>query len=359
MPAIHQLLAGFSKGDAISNEALVLRKIFRSWGHASEIYSETRRILPELRSEARDITQYRADFQADDVILLHLSIGSIVNRVFPELPGRKALLYHNITPAEYFTALQPQIASLLARGRTEAQALAGQAEVVLADSRFNADELARWGYPPAQVLPLVLDLSQLRNAPSRAVLKKYGDGLANILFVGRCVPNKRLEDALYAFYYFQKYVEPDSRFIHVGSYSGTEQYHALLLTLIRDLQLNNVELLGSIRQDEVNACYRSARAFLCLSEHEGFCIPLIESLVHDVPVVALAAGAIPETLDGAGVLFQEKRFDLMAETLGRLHHDESLRAAVLRRQRERLARYEGRDLENELRACLSPLLGKT
>jgi len=333
-----------------------MRKIFRSWGYGSDIFCESRRILPELRNEAKDLVQHRSEFKADDIVLLHLSIGSIVNQIFPELPGHKVILYHNITPSEYFAAVQPQIAASLARGREEARALAGQASVNLADSQFNAEELTSWGYRNVQVLPLVLDLSRLRESPNRAILKKYNDGLANILFVGRCVPNKRIEDALAAFYYFQKYVEPNSRFIHAGSYAGTEQYHAILLTMIRDLQLENVELIGSVRQDELNACYKASRAFLCMSEHEGFCIPLIESLVHDVPVVAYAAGAVPETLGGAGALFKEKRFDLIAETLGRLHRDAALRNAVLQSQRERLSRFENRNLEQELRAHLSPLL---
>ncbi|HSA18220.1 MAG TPA: glycosyltransferase family 4 protein [Kiritimatiellia bacterium] len=354
--AIHQLVAGFSYGDAISNEALVLRGIFRSWGFDSDIFCEARRILPELRGEARDVAGAKESFRPDDIAFLHLSIGSPVNDLFAELPCHKALLYHNITPPDYFRGIQEQIAHHLAKGREQAKRLAGAASVVLADSRFNADELESWGYGPAGVLPLVLDLARLRGEADRGVLKKYDDGLVNVLFVGRCVPNKRLEDGLAAFHYFQRYVEPASRFIHAGSFAGVEQYHALLLTMMRDLRLQNVELIGSVRQDELNACYKSARLFLCMSEHEGFCIPLIESLVHDVPVLAYAAAAVPGTLDGAGVLFREKRFDLVAEMMGRLVRDASLRGAVLKGQRERLARYEQRDLAAELRNHLASLL---
>lgn len=356
MRAIHQFVAGFSHGDAISNEALVLRGIFRSWGYASDIFCETRRILPELRNEAFDVTAYAARAQPDDIVLLHLSIGSDVNDIFASLRVQKAILYHNITPPEYFRGIQEQIASLLARGRDQARSLSGQARVVMADSAFNAQELESWGYPPARVLPLVLDLSRLRTRPHRATLAEYSDGLVNILFVGRCVPNKRIEDCLSAFYYFQQYVEPHSRFIHVGSFSGTEQYHALLLTRVRELQLRNVSMPGAVRQDELNAIYRASHVFLSMSEHEGFCIPLIESMVHEVPVLAFAAAAVPETLDGAGILFREKRFDLVAEMMGRLVRDTTLRSGVIAAQRARLARYEERNLAGELRNALSPLL---
>lgn len=355
MPTLHQFVAGFSHGDAISNEALAMREIFRGWGCDSEIFCEARRILPELRKESGDVADYAAQARPEDIVLLHLSIGSPVNEVFAELPCRKAILYHNVTPPEYFRGWQEQIAGNLAKGREQLKRLAGTAEVVMADSDFNAGEMRELGYGEVSTLPLVLDLKKLRGPVHRKTLKEYGDGLVNVLFVGRCVPNKCIEDAFAAFYFFQKYVEPASRFIHVGSHAGTEQYHALLLTFLRDLQLENVSMPGSLPQDQLNACYRSADLFLCMSEHEGFGIPLIESMVFDVPILAYRAAAVPETLDGAGVLFREKRYDEVAEMMGRLVKDSTLRQAVLDGQHQRLQRYEQRRLDDELRTLLAPL----
>ena len=357
MPAIHQLVAGFSHADAISNEALVLRDIFRKWGFESRIFSEARRILPELRGEAGDLAELQATVRPDDIVLLHLSIGSPANELFPALACRKALLYHNITPPDFFRGLQEQIASSLARGREQARQLAGVAEVVMADSAYNARELEEMGYGPAQVLPLVLDLGKLETRVNRKTLRQYDDGMVNVLFVGRCAPNKRIEDCLAAFYYFQRYVEPASRFIHVGSFAGTEQYHALLLTRMRELQLNNVDMPGSLPQDQLNACYRASHLFLCMSEHEGFCIPVIESMLHGVPVLAYDQAAVPETMDGAGVLFREKDYAAIAEMMGQLVRDQPLRSAVIEEQRARVARYRARNLDQELKALLAPLLG--
>ena len=356
MPALHQFVAGFSQGDAISNEARTLRRLFRDWGYTSDIICEQQRTLPELRQEARDLAAALPTIRPEDIVLLHLSIGSPINEAFRLLRCRKALLYHNITPPEFFRDIHEPMAAQLAQGRAQVKALAGVAAVNLAVSAFNAMELEELGYAQVGVLPLVLDFAALRAAPHRGRLARYADGLVNILFVGRGAPNKRLEDVLAAFYYFQKFVEPSSRLIHVGSYAGLENYQALLWTRIRQLQLTNVELTGSLPQAELNACYRSAHVFLCLSEHEGFCIPLIEAMVNEVPVLAYAAGAVPETLDGAGVLIKEKRFDLIAEMLGRLVHDATLRDAVLAKQRARLDLYEHRDLETELRAHLAPLI---
>jgi glycosyltransferase involved in cell wall biosynthesis len=151
-------------------------------------------------------------------------------------------------------------------------------------------------------------------------------------------------------------VEPKSRLLHVGSFAGFESYHALLLTHLQDLQLRDVAFLGSVGQAELNAIYGSADLFLSMSEHEGFGLPLLESMIYDVPVLAYAGAAVPETLDGAGVLFAEKRFDLISELMGRLARDSLLRQAVIAGQRERIDRYRARDPEAELRRRLGPLL---
>jgi glycosyltransferase involved in cell wall biosynthesis len=356
--AIHQFLAGFSNGDAISNEARRLRGIFRRWGYPSEIFCEARRILPELRAEARDAADYAAVADPRDVILLHLSIGSVVNDIFAELPTRKALLYHNVTPSYYFDMINRQTAVELARGRCQLGQLANTAAVNLADSHFNAAELAAAGYPAPRVLPLVLDLDSLTAATDRRTRRRFGDGAVNLLFVGRCVPNKRIEDLLDLFAVFQRTVQPDSRLIHVGSFAGSEPYYYFLQSRARELGLRNVVFMGAVPQAELNACYAVAHAFVCMSEHEGFCIPLIEAMTHDLPIVAYRAGAVPETLDGAGVLFAAKEFEPVAELLGRLVLDTPLRAAVIAGQRQRLARYRDRDLEHELREHLAPLLAE-
>lgn len=356
MQAIHQFVAGYSNGDAISNEAIVLRDIFRSWGRPSEIFSEIKRILPELRGDAFDVSQAKERIKPDDVVLLHLSIGSIANDVFAELPCRKALLYHNITPGHYFKGVHEEAARNLDRGREQAQRLAGVAAVNLADSPYNADELRTWGYANVEVLPLVLDLEKLRKGTDRGTLKEFKDGKRNILFVGRIAPNKCIEDLLFAFQHFQRGVEPDSRLICAGSYSGMEAYQAYQLTVQRDLKLRDVKFTGSIRQADLNACYRAADVFLCMSDHEGFCIPVIEAMVMDIPVLAYAQAAVPGTMDGAGVLFHEKNHPAVAEMMGRMIHDAPFREAILRGQRARIKRYEERDLASELKRHLGPLL---
>ncbi len=355
-PAIHQFVAGYSNGDAISNEARVWRTVFRGWGHSSEIYCERKRILPELRKDTRDITEAASTIGVEDIVILHLSIGSVVNHSFKQLNCRKAIIYHNITPPDFFRGYQEQTAHLLRKGREEMAALAGVAPVNLADSQFNADELAAAGYHDPKVLPLLLDRTNWKGPVDRRVLREFDDGFINILFVGRCVPNKRIEDLIFTLYFMQKYVHRSTRLIHVGSAAGIERYQALLKTKARELGVEHVVMPGAVRGDELRAFYQAADVFLCLSEHEGFCIPLLEAMGHEVPVIAYDAGAVAETLGGAGVLVKQKHFDLLAETIHRVANDAPLRSAIVQGQNERLLRYERQDIPAMMQQALAAWL---
>ena len=356
--AIHQLVAGFREGDAISNAAVVMRRVFRRRGHPSEIVCEARRTPPRLRREISDLATVAAAIRPDDVAVLHLSTGSPVNRAFAALPCHRVILYHNVTPAHYFRFCNPALAAELEEGRRQAAALADAAEINLADSAFNAAELAAMGYRDVRILPLTIDIDAYNPAEADPDLRRrLGDGTRNILFVGRCVPNKKIEDLLTVMHFLQRHIEPASRLVHVGSHAGAEVYRTLLLAQARTLGLRDTLFLGSVTQPQLNACYATADAFLCLSEHEGFCAPLIEAMLHDVPVLARAAAAVPETLAGAGVLFGGTPDSaLVAETLGRVLRDAPLRQAILAGQRDRVAAFRRRDLDAELRAALAPFL---
>jgi L-malate glycosyltransferase len=358
MPAIHQLVAGFTTGDAISNEALVLQRMFRSWGNESEIFCAVKHTFPEYRKTARDLSTAMAAIKPADIAVLHLSTGSPVNDIFALLKCRKAIVYHNMTPSRYFDLVNRAVGIELEKGRGQMKKLAGVAEVNTAVSGFNARELESAGYRNVRVLPLILDLEALVTEPEAKIMRLLDDGKVNVLFVGRGVMNKRIDDAITAFSYFHRYVEPNSRFIHAGSYTASERYYIILSTYIKEMGFDSRTIMfaGPVKQDRLNAFYRKAHLFLCTSEHEGFCIPLLESMVHHVPVLAYAAAAVPETLDGAGVLFKEKNFPAVAEMMGKVVHDSQLRAAVISGQDKRIERYRKRDLAAELRECLAPLL---
>ena len=353
-----QLLAGYSHADAISNEARTIRSFFRDRGHESIIVCEEGRILPELLCDTIPLHKYIRSARHDDLIILHFSTGSLINDRFMELPGRKAMIYHNITPPEYLFGIHKGLAANLELGRKQLHQLKDSAQVVMAVSRFNAAELEAAGYRNVHILPLLIDWNRLSDSIDPVSLQRWQDGTTNILFVGRCAPNKKWEDVIYAFHFFQRYVQPHSRLIFVGSHSGTEKYMNWLRTLVRKNEMENIEMAGALNQDQLNAAFRAADLFLCMSEHEGFCIPLLEAMEHNIPVLAYDAGAVAETMNGAGVLFSEKKFDQIAEMMGQLTTPSACRTAIINAQQRRIQRYKKTDLAAQLQHCLAPFLGK-
>lgn len=348
--AIHQISAGYTYSDAISNEARKMRTMFRSWGYESGIFSETRSVLPELRNECRDISTLPAIVQPDDIVLLHFSIGTPANDLFASLKCQKVLRYHNITPHHFFTPINAATAAHLKKGRQQIHSLAGSAAVNIAVSTYNARELSESGYSNIHILPIMLDRSTLDTPPDPGTLKALTNIGTKILFVGRFAPNKRIEDLVKQFYYYNRFCNSDSTLIHVGSFAGTERYFFLIKAMVKDLGLTEkVKFLGSIPQAGLNACYKSSDMFLSMSEHEGFCIPLIEAMYHSLPVTAFASSAVPDTMDGAGILFPKKDYPLVAETMNRILTSDPIRQAVIAEQHNRIERYFDRDLEQELK----------
>ncbi len=354
MPVLHQLVAGFRRGDAISNEALLIRDLCAAHGLASDIRCPAQNAFPADRGLTKDVETLPAEVRPDDVALLHLSIGSRCNSIFPRLPCRKVILYHNVTPPRFFERLNPATAQVLADGLAQVAELRDAADAVWADSAFNASELRAMGYRDPKVFPLLVDESfgtGYQAADRVEMLTSHP--LTNILFVGRLAPNKRHDRLIAVFGCYQRYVNPASRLVIVGGSGGAESYKALLLGDVYVWAAKNVVFTDFVDEPNLRACYANASAFVCMSDHEGFCAPLLEAMAWRVPVFANAAGAVPETLDGAGVLFRpEDPPEVVAETIGRVLGDPALRAAVLRKQDERLARFRARDAWAELREVI-------
>jgi glycosyltransferase involved in cell wall biosynthesis len=206
------------------------------------------------------------------------------------------------------------------------------------------------------VLPIAVNIERITAAPRRPALEKIlGDGLMNILFVGRIVPNKKIEDHIRLAEVYKRYVDSFYRFIFVGRYDGVPAYYAQVRALVSELKMlpDRFWFTGPVPDDDLAAFYRWADAYVSLSEHEGFCVPLIEAMAADVPVLAYAAGAVPETLGGAGVLFAPKDLEVAAEMLGMLVYDRPLRARIIAGQRQRLTDFAPERIDARLREVLS------
>jgi glycosyltransferase involved in cell wall biosynthesis len=351
---VHQLLAALSYGDAIGNEALAIQRQLRAQGFASEIYAE--HVHPRVAHLARPLWRYREVSSERTVCLFHFSIGSAAGRLIHPAPDRLVSIYHNITPARFFLGFHRHLAGLCYHGRRELKAFAARTELALGDSEFNRQELEQAGYRRTGVLPIVLDLAAYDREPSPVIERMFQDGRRNLLFVGRIIPNKRIDDLIRAFAVYQRHCEPRSRLLLVGEHKGFEAYLDRLVALARELRLEQVVFTGHVDDEDLIAYYRLADVFLCLSEHEGFCVPLVEAMHFGVPVVAYAAGAVAETLRGGGVLLHDKAPELVAELVDRVIRDAVLRAALLASQRRAVDALRATDFGALLRERLRPVL---
>ena len=335
-PSLNQFLPNLSPGDAISNQAIFIREQLRQLGFRSDIYVRTiHPLLPPNQCQ-----QFSLDaLQDSDAVIYHHSIGTDITRPVSEYSGPKCLIYHNITPAEFVEPYRPRFAELLRNGRKDLPLLAPAFDISYGDSQFNADELTAAGFLDPQVLPIAVSPSKWAFSPDRALMANLGDDRTNIIFVGRIAANKKQNDLVRAFTHYLA-LDPTARLHLVGGLEGPDPYADYLFSLIANLGLrDSIHVTGSISDAQLAAYYRTADLFWSMSEHEGFCVPLIEAMWFDVPVMAFHSSAVPDTLGCAALTFKSKS-DLgsLAALAFLLVNEPDIRAQVIaaqRRQRER------------------------
>lgn len=352
---VHQFVPGMAVGDAVTNHALEIQGILRRWNISSEIYSVPRHVSPHMKPLCRDYREHRGRTRQEDIAVYHFSIGSELSDYFRALPDKKVMIYHNITPQKFFNTVSLQKAKAVEEGRQQLRDLAPVPDLALGVSDFNRRELEQAGYRRTGVFPLVVNEKKWDTPANRAILNRYRDNAVNILFVGRMAPNKRIEDVIQFFYVYQKTIRPCSRLLLVGSQTGMEKYYAYLKALCQELDLRDVVFTGHITDEDLNTYYRVADLYVCMSEHEGFCMPLLEAMHFGVPVMAYDAAAIAETLGGAGVLVKEKNYQILAEMAERMINDIALREKFLEKQKERLADFSLEKTEERLKNYLESL----
>ncbi|HYT69259.1 MAG TPA: glycosyltransferase family 4 protein [Vicinamibacterales bacterium] len=352
---IHQWVPAAHRGDAIGDSARKVRAMLREMGHDSELFALT--IDDDLRGDVLPFAD--ASATKGDVTIFHFALPSPMTGAFAKLQGVKVLQYHNITPAAFFAPYDAALFRLAALGRRELATLAGCVDLALGDSDFNRQELEALGFARTGVMPIAVNTERITDAPPRPALERIlRDGLINILFVGRIVPNKKIEDHIRLAELYKRYVDSYYRFIFVGRYDGLPRYYLQIRALIAQYEMlpDRFWFTGAVPDEDLAAFYRWSDAYVSLSEHEGFCVPLVEAMAADVPVVAYAAGAVPETLGGAGLLFAPKDLEVAAELLGSVVYDRSVRDGVLEGQRRRLQDFAPPRIEAKLCQILETLL---
>ena len=340
-PAVHQVLATLGYGDAIGNEVLGIQRVLARAGFRSEIIVET--ADPRLEDRTVDYRDMVGEVGADDLLIHHFSIGSRASRTAFALPARMMLVYHNITPPEYFLGVHERLVRQCYHGRRELLPYRSRCELAVGDSEFNRRELETLGFPRTAVLPVVPDFTHLDVTPDRRVLDAYDDDWINLLFVGRVIPNKRPDNVIRIAHAYQTIYNRRTRLILAGSHGGFETYLAQLHHLTAALGATDIVITGQVTNEELTAFYDVADVFVSASEHEGFCVPLIEAFHKRVPVIALAATAVPDTMDGGGLLYDSPDPARVAGLIHGLLSDPALEADVLARQDAALARLRARD----------------
>lgn len=331
--AVHQVVAGAAPRDAITNHVLAAREHLLRRGFASRIFGE--HVAGELTDRVSSVDRLADAVRPDDVVILHVSIASAGWTMAARTGARLAVHYHNITPPELLRRWNAHVADECERGREQ---LAGLADVVglsTGDSAYNVAELAHNGYVTGEAVGI------LREPPARlarrAAPRTRG---ARLLFVGRGVPNKAHHDAIRSLAALREGVDPDATLRLIGAWSPFERYRAACEDLAKRLGVRDaVRFDGSVSNRALARAYRDADVFLCLSDHEGFCVPLLEAFAARLPVVAFASSAIAETAAGAALLLPVKPASLVAEAVGEIVRNGPLRAALARGQEERLAHF--------------------
>jgi glycosyltransferase involved in cell wall biosynthesis len=344
--AVHQVLASLGYGDAIGHEVLGIQRVLREAGCESEIFVEY--ADPRLDHLTVDYLDLPQASHPDNILIHHFSIGSHASRIAYALPDRMVLVYHNITPPEYFIDIHPVLVQQCYLGRRELGLYASRCDLALGDSEYNRQELEAAGFPRTDVLPVVPGFSHLAGPADYGGARAFDDNWVNLLFVGRMIPSKKIDDVIRWFTAYKRWFSKRARLLLVGSHGGFERYAAALHELVARLDIPDVHFQGHVSNEELIAYYEIADVFVCASEHEGFCVPLIEAFYMGVPVVAYAATAVPATMDGGGVLLETKDPLTAAGVIHELATNTTFEERVIASQDAALDRLTARDFGGTL-----------
>jgi len=335
---IDQVIPAIIEHDAVSNHTFEAQRLLRGLGHPSEIYASI--IGPGTEGRVLPLAELARRAGPDQWLLYQCSIGSPAAGVFRDHPARKLLDYHNITPAPLVERWLPPLAAESRLGREQLRELAPLVEVALADSPFNRSELDEVGYRRTVVSPILVESGNFTADPDPELLGRLrGRHATTWLFVGQVAPHKAQHDIVRAFACYRQVYDPSARLCIVGREMGSA-YRDAVGRFVAAIGLgDSVELPGSVSEASLAAYYEAADVFVCLSEHEGFCAPIIEAMARALPVVAYAAAAVPGTVGDGGVLLASKEPELVAAAVHEIVADQLERARLVAAGRAQAARF--------------------
>lgn len=346
---INQFHSGTASGDAITNQMLAIQKILLDAGYESEIYAE--HIDLSLSKKIRNISGYKGN--ESSILLVHHSMGFDRFEQIVSLPDTKILIYHNITPERFFT--DETIRKYIRLGLWQAREYKKYVKYAIADSNYNRRELIHMGYKNVDVMPVQISLDRFEHIEAdRGIIENLKEK-KTLLFVGRLVPNKCQSDVIRAFSIYEKYFNANSNLVLPGDLSNYSYVEALR-QLCRKLEIERKVIFpGKVSEAELKAYYEAADIFLCMSEHEGFGVPLLEAMTFGIPVVAYRSSAIAETMGGAGVLVVEKDMPMTGALIDEIIENRQLHDGIVNRQYTRIKELE----QTDTRKILMKAIGNT
>lgn len=333
---IFHILNTLANGDGVGNDTRAINNILVEIGYRSRIYAE---IIVQSLLET-EIVQHIGQLpqvNPNDLVIYHFSIGCKLDYLVKDLNCKKIMIYHNITPPEFFMPYDAKLYSLCQTGIRHIDLLKDVFDYCLADSEFNKQDLINAGYTcPIDVLPILVPFHEYDQKPDPYICDYYADKKTNILFTGRIAPNKKQENIIQAFSVYKNIYDPTARLFLVGGYDEEDNYYKSLKKYIEELGVKDVVFSGHISFPEILAYFSIADLFLCMSEHEGFCIPLLEAMYFNIPVIAYSNTAIPYTMKDAGLLLQSNDAYLAAAAMNEVQTNFCLRKNILKKQQLRL-----------------------
>lgn len=347
----HQFVPVVDPGDAVANHARAIRDVLMAEGIESHLYCQ--QAHPTLAAQTRSVSEDRGG-----PAMYHVAIGS---ELADHVMGRGddlVLDHHHLTPTRFFTSWDPGLVHGTAWGRRQLPPLARRCTLGLADSHYNAEDLLHAGCRDVEVLPILFDPERFHRpsdpATAETLDRARDGGGAQWLFVGRVVPNKAQHDVVSAFAVYRRQIDPAARLWLVGG-ASSPAYETALRGGIAALGLGDaVTLTGPVSQEALTSYFEGADVFVCASEHEGFCVPLLEAMFHRLPIVARAAAAVPETLGAAGLLVEQRSPAHLAMAVERILRDRPLREALAVAQQARLSDFAPERTRRRLLELLAP-----
>jgi L-malate glycosyltransferase len=343
---IHQFHYSQSAADAVTNHTFLIQESLREIGISGDIFCHEAKGLASERIRPLKPTSLRNC----DLILIHHASGNPALKELLKIEVPKALVYHNITPAQYF-AHDAFLANLCHAGRKQLRLLRDAVVASFAVSGVNLSELEAEGFRDTELFPL-LDLSAVSLPP---LLPKKNERTLRLLFVGKHTPHKNQALLIKTLFYLKKISTKKVKLTLVGREDPVYGKYLALLAQVLDLG-EDVDFTGAISAERLEECYQSASAFVCLSLHEGFCVPLVEAMAHGLPIFAFSVQGTCETLSGAGIELTTQKPHQLAEIILAALESPRVVETVLESQRERLQSLKERQTRQRIQTLCRDLL---